>query len=157
MIHCHWIQEKVKKKESPWPNWERERAIAEIIFFVILSLNVAVDVVVWRVRDSFYPCLGDDIVLIQEEGLRGQQSSLSFSSLEGKTCRFMVASLSPPYIHQTNFSPSYIPTSNTSSASQHHHKPLSPSPTYGNDFPFMEATSSLKCIGKGVAVRCSIS
>ena len=99
---------------------------------------MAVDVVVWRVRDSFYPCLGDDIVLIQEEGLRGQQSSLSFSSLEGKTCRFMVASLSPPYIHQTNFSPSYIPTSNTSSASQHHHKPLSPSP-----LSHMETTSSL--------------
>ena len=128
MIHCHWIQ-KTSEKNNHLDQIEKGKGqLPKKIIFVILFLIVAVDAVVWRVRDSFYPCLGDDIVLIQEEGLRGQQSSLSFSSLEGKTCRFMVASLSPPYIHQTNFSPSYIPTSNTSSASQHHHKPLSPSP-----------------------------
>ena len=40
-----------------------------------------------------------------------KQSNLSFPSLEGKTCRFIAASLSPPYIHQTNFSWSYIHTS----------------------------------------------
>ena len=125
MIHCHWIQ-KTSEKNNHLDQIEKGKGqLPKRIIFVILFLIVAVDAVVWRVRDSFYPCLGDDIVLIQEEGLRGQQSSLSFSSLEGKTCRFMVASLSPPYIHQTNFSPSYIPTSNTSSASQHHHKPLS--------------------------------
>ena len=128
MIHCHWIQ-KTSEKNNHLDQIEKGKGqLPKKIIFVILFLIVAVDAVVWRVRDSFYPCLGDDIVLIQEEGLRGQQSSLSFSSLEGKTCRFMVASLSPPYIHQTNFSPSYIPTSNTSSASQHHHKPLSPCP-----------------------------
>ena len=125
MIHCHWIQKTSEKIITLTKLRKGKGNCRNKIIFVILSLTVAVDVVIWRVRDSFYPCLGDDIVLIQEEGLRGQQSSLSFSSLEGKTCRFMVASLSPPYIHQTNFSPSYIPTSNTSSASQHHHKPLS--------------------------------
>ena len=50
MIHCHWIQENIRKKNHLDQIEKGKGQLPKKIIFVILFLIVAVDAVVWRVK-----------------------------------------------------------------------------------------------------------